>query len=321
MIHIVNGDVVGSKLGNLPGDVLVWREMYDFGPLSEDISEEIWINRRAGFFEKKLAIPAELFSRNCKDQNRYLDEIPREKEIVLWFEHDRYDQTMLMYLLNELSKKECMNLWLVTIDEYEGVEPFYGLGQLLSQQLEGLYYQKKQLVTDQQIIEAITGWRAYTSKNPIDIEKWMASSKEKLPFLKHAFQSHLSYFPSVYTGLNKVETLVLNYLDNNPCSFGELFQSISMQRINDGLSDLYFATMLNELMHGPYPLLECDYPLPNYQNPEPNAKLRLTSHGLDVLTGQKVHCEFVGRDWWIGGVFQKENKWFWDGNKLIKKGD
>ncbi|QIZ09425.1 DUF1835 domain-containing protein [Priestia megaterium] len=321
MIHIVNGDVVGSKLGNLPGDVLVWREMYDFGPLSEDISEENWIHRRASFFEKKLAIPAKLFSRNCKDQNRFLDELPRKKEIVLWFEHDRYDQTMLMYLLNELSKKEYMNLWLVTIDEYEGVEPFYGLGQLSSQQLEGLYYQKKQLVTDEQIIEAITGWRAYTSKNPIDIEKWMASSKEKLPFLKQAFQSHLSFFPSVHTGLNKVETLVLNYLDNNTCSFGELFQSISMQRINDGISDLYFAAMLNELMNGPYPLLECDYPLPNYQNPEPNSKLRLTSHGLDVLSGQKVHCEFVECDWWIGGVFQKENKWFWYGNKLIKKGD
>jgi Domain of unknown function (DUF1835) len=67
-------------------------------------------------------------SPDCEDQNRFLSEITRETEIVLWFEHDRYDQTMLMYLLTELSKKEFMNLSMVTINEYEGVELFYGLG-------------------------------------------------------------------------------------------------------------------------------------------------------------------------------------------------
>ncbi len=317
MIHIVNGDVVGSKIGNLPGDVLVWREMYDFGPLSEDITEENWIHRRAHFFEKKLAIPAALFIRNCEVQNRYLDEIPKDKEIVLWFEHDRYDQTMLMYLLNKLSKKQCMNLSMVTINEYEGVEPFYGLGQLSSQQLKELYNLKKQPISDEQIKEAITGWRAYTSRNPTEIEKWMASSNQKLPFLKQALQSHLSYFPSIHTGLNEVETLVVDYLDKNTCLFEKLFQSINQKRNNDGISDLYFAAILNEMMNGSYPLLECDYPLPNYHNPEPKSKLRLTSKGLDVLYGQKNHFEFVDRDWWIGGVYQKENKWSWDGNNLI----
>lgn len=318
MIHLVNGDVVGSKLGNLPGEVLVWREMYDFGPLSHDISNENWISRRAHFFEKKVAIPAALFIQKCEYQNRLLSEIPRESEIVLWFEHDRYDQTMLMYLLNELSKKEFMNLSMVTINDYEGIDPFYGLGQLSSKQLEGLFYQKKQPITDKQMKEAISGWKAYTSKSPTEIEKWMASSEQKLPYLKQALQSHLSYFPSVHTGLNEVETFVINYLDINTCTFVELFQAITQQRINDGMSDLYFAAMLKELMSGLYPLLEGDYPLPNFQNPEPIAKLRLTSKGLVVLNGQKNHFEYVERDWWIGGVNVKEDHWFWDGNKLIK---
>jgi hypothetical protein len=187
--------------------------------------------------------------------------------------------------------------------------------------LEELYNQKKQPISDEQIKEAITCWRAYTSENPTEIEKWMASSNQKLPFLKQALQSHLSYFPSIHTGLNLVEILVINYLEKYPCSFTELFQYISLQRINDGISDLYFASILNEMMNGLYPLLECDYPLPNYHNPEPKSKLRLTSNGLDVLNGQKNHFEFVDRDWWIGGVYQKENKWFWDGNNLIKNAE
>ncbi|WP_066256210.1 DUF1835 domain-containing protein [Neobacillus drentensis] len=296
MIHIANGDVVGSKIRNLPGAVLVWREMYDFGPLSEDISEDNWIKRRADFFEKKLAIPSSLFIKNCEDQIRYLDETPRVTELVLWFEHDRYDQTMLMYLLNVLSKKEFKNLSMVTINEYQGIEPFYGLGQLSIQQLEELYDNKKQSITDEQIKEAITGWRAYTSENPTEIEKWMASSQEKLPFLKKALQSHLSYFPSIHTGLNEVETLVVNYLDKNTCSFGDLFHFITYHRTNDGISDLYFAAMLNEMMNGAYPLLESDYPLPNYLNPTPISKLKLTSYGLAILGKQKGWFDRMERD-------------------------
>ncbi len=321
MIHIVNGDVVGNKIGNLPGDVLVWREMYDFGPLSHDISGENWISWRAHFFEKKLAIPADLFIQNCKDQNQLLSEIPKETEIILWFEHDRYDQTMLMYLLNELSKKELMKLSMVTINEYEGEEQFYGLGQLASHQLEELFHKKRQPISDVQKKEAITGWQAYTSKNPTDIEKWIADSKQKLPFLKQALQSHLSYFPSIHTGLNEIETWVIKYLDRNTCSFSELFQAITQKRSNDGISDLYFAAMLNELMNGPYPLLECDNPLPDYQNPEHIAKLRLTSNGLDVLYGLIKCFEIYERDWWLGGVYQKKDKWFWNGKRLINKAE
>jgi hypothetical protein len=283
MIHIVNGDVVGVKLGNLPGDVLVWREMYDFGPLVANLSEEDWIKCRAHFFEKKLAIPEQSFIKNCGEQNRYLDEIPRDAEIVLWFEHDRFDQTMLMYLLNELSKKEFKNLSMVTINEYPGINPFYGLGQLSSQQLAELFYKKKQSISVEQMNEAITGWRAYISENSTDIEKWIAVSVGKLPFLKQALFSHLSYFPSVQTGLNEVETLVINFIDKNTCLFTELFHFISKQRSNDGLSDLHFAAILNELMNGTYPLIESDQPLPNYLNPKPNAILKLTSYGLDYL--------------------------------------
>ncbi|MCL6573835.1 MAG: DUF1835 domain-containing protein, partial [Bacillus sp. (in: Bacteria)] len=302
MIHIVNGDVLGSKLGDLPGAVLVWREMYDFGPLVADSTQQEWIKRRAQFFEKKIGIPAPFFIKNCEEQNRYLDEIPRDKEIVLWFEHDRYDQTMLMYLLNELSKKKFENLSMVTIKEYPGVDTFYGLGQLTSQQLEELYINNKKSISTDKIKEAITGWMAYTSENPTDIEKWIMASFGKLPFLKKALQSHLSYFPSAQTGLNEVETIAVDFINTNTTLFTELYLFISKHRIIDGLSDLHFSALLNELINSPYPLLACDRPLPSYQNPEPIAKLLLTSYGLEFQKKQRNRFESVGRDWWIGGV-------------------
>lgn len=319
MIHIVNGNVVGSKIGNLTGDVLVWRDMYDFGPLAANISQEELISLRAQFFDEKVGIPASLFVNNCVEQNRYLDEIHRDTEIVLWFEHDRYDQTMLMYLLNELSNKEFNNISMVTINEYPGIETFYGLGQLSSQQLEDLFYQKKQSISEIHINEAILAWMAYTSKDPTDIEKWISTSEENLPFLKEALKSHLTYFPSIKTGLNAVETIVFAYLNENTCPFMELFHFISKQRTIDGLSDLHFAAILNELTNGPNPLLENDRPLPNYKNPDTLAQLKLTSIGLEVLKEQRTCFELGVRDWWLGGAYLKNNEWYRDDKGLIHR--
>jgi hypothetical protein len=177
MIHIVNGDVVGKKLLNhLDGDIIVWREMYDFGPLTDGCTKDL-IKRRAIFFEEKVGIPSSIFIANCKRQNRLLNDLPRKTPITLWFEHDRYDQTMLIYLLKELSRKGFSQLSMVTLNKYPGIEPFFGLGQLTTPQLIELFHNSNQAISDEQVQEATTGWTAYSSTNPCDIVKWIAASK------------------------------------------------------------------------------------------------------------------------------------------------
>ena len=42
---------------------------------------------------------------------------------------------MLMYLLTELSSKGFEKLSMISINQYPGIDPFYGLGQLSSEQL------------------------------------------------------------------------------------------------------------------------------------------------------------------------------------------
>jgi hypothetical protein len=301
MIHIVNGDIVGNKIQQLDGQIIVWREMYDFGPLRLTWSKEEQIKKRATFFEEKLGIPSALFITNCQTQNRLLTNIPTSEEIILWFEHDRFDQTMLMYLLTELSSKGVENLSMISINQYPGIDPFYGLGQLSSKQLIELVDIKKE-ITNEQIHEAVTGWTAYNSNNPNDIEKWILEENHSLPYLLQTFKDHRSYFPSNKTGLNDVEYLSLTFIRDDVCLFSELFNCISKKRINDGLSDLHFAAILKELMIGEQPLLTCDIPLPNYLMPVPKSKLEITSYGLDVLNGKQNRFNLVGIDWWIGGV-------------------
>lgn len=306
MIHIVNGDAVGNKILGISGEIIVWREMYDFGPLSLNWSKTEQIQNRALFFEERLGIPSALFTTNCEKQNQLLNDLSPKDEIVLWFEHDKYDQTMLMYLLTELSLKRFEKLSMISINQYPGIYPFHGLGQLSSEQLMALMNEKKEITKDQ-INEAVSGWIAYNSSNVEDIERWIQTEQHFLPFLFPVFKEHKSYFPSPITGLNEVEFLTLQLINEGVCQFDELFKSITEKRINDGLSDLHFAAILNELIKGKNPLLSSDTSLPSFTLSFPKAKLELTSHGLDVLSGRKNRLELVGIDWWVGGVhIQKE---------------
>lgn len=201
------------------------------------------------------------------------------------------------------------------VHQFPGIEPFYGLGQLSSQQLEELYHTIKEPITDEQIQEGITGWKAYTSKNPLDLEVWISQCKRKLPYLKTALQSHLEYFPSFDSGLNEVEHLLFQYIADGIRSFPELFQYISQQRINDGLSDLHVATILSQLT----PLLEWDAPLPSYRVPKSSARVKLTTLGLEVLRGKRDRFEFNRMDWWAGGVHLLDGRWRRKGQKIVRK--
>ncbi|MEI4770419.1 DUF1835 domain-containing protein [Psychrobacillus sp. FJAT-51614] len=301
MIHIVNGDVVGNKIRDIDGEIIVWREMYDFGPLSLEWSKEELLQRRAAFFEDRLEIPSTIFISNCVKQNNLLSNISTKEEVVLWFEHDRFDQTMLMYLISELSVLGIVNISMISINQYPGIHPFQGLGQLSSEQLIALLDSKKELSTDE-ILEAISGWIAYNSKDAEEYKRWIHNTPHFLPFLLPFFQEHNSYFPSLKTGLNEVEYLSLSLIHEGNRQFYELFKKVTEKRVNDGLSDFHLTAILNELMKGPNPLIMTNQPLPNYADSVSNAKLEITSAGCEVLNEKLNRMDLVGIDWWIGGV-------------------
>ena len=117
-----------------------------------------------------------------------------------------------------------VRLWTLNEKQYPGIEPFFGLAQSTSQQLNELVHTKGKPITKEQICEAVAGWNAYTASNPIEIETWITTTNGSLPFLKKAFETHLTYFPSSQNGLNEVENLIFNFINIRTCSFTEIFQ-------------------------------------------------------------------------------------------------
>ncbi len=53
-------------------------------------------------------------------------------EVVLWFEHDLFDQLLLVRHLDWFSRRDLGRtaLSLICVGEFPGFEPFHGLGQL-----------------------------------------------------------------------------------------------------------------------------------------------------------------------------------------------
>ncbi|MCU1329880.1 MAG: polymerase, sigma-24 subunit, subfamily, partial [Bryobacterales bacterium] len=134
MIHITNGDstIMGLRASGLRGDLLAWRDPLHDGPVPrcESLAQLSTIRARAladfgwGSYDD--------IRQDFAERDARLEASLSEDEVVLWFEHDLYDQLQLLQLLDWFSRQALgtTRLTLIQIDSHPEVKPFHGLGQL-----------------------------------------------------------------------------------------------------------------------------------------------------------------------------------------------
>lgn len=322
VLHIVNGDVVGDKLrqGIVQGDVLVWREVYSHGPVFLEPAEQNNRLVRAHYLEQTMGIPQKEFIQISKEQEKILADFHKYDEVVLWFEHDLFDQTMLCYLLHWFSKqkKGSTKLSLLCIGEYPGIELFRGLGQLSVEQMETLSGTWK-LIGDKELEVGQALWEAYVSPNPESLQQCLASDTSALPFAHDAFVAHLSRFPSTKNGLGIVEQITLEMIHKGIKSPYELFKNVGDKLHILGMGDLQYWPILKRMAQGPYPLLQTRglKEFPSYNEPGmqfQDCEVELTAFGKNVMSGTE---DWIGKkeiDEWYGGVHLQgvTPRWRWN---------
>ncbi|WP_176444905.1 sigma-70 family RNA polymerase sigma factor [Paenibacillus herberti] len=344
MLHIVNGDFVGDKLRKygLEGDILVWREVYSFGPVSERlIGEGVDRKRRAAYLEKTFGIPQAEYLEGCKYQEEKLEAYREQKgQIILWFEHDLFDQAMLAALLHRLSEWPDAaegRISLLCIGEYPGVEPFLGLGQLSSEQLGRLSGSWSQ-VSRRELELGRELWRAYTAATPLPMQQLLDGDLSPLPYAAAAFKAHLSRLPSMQDGLGIEQRTTLELLrEFGPMSPLELFGLFGPRLHQLGSGDLQYWHILRGMLRGEAPLLqmEGESALPLYKEDSSGLErnlLKVTEQGLAALEGRfqsdaadRLRDEAAGpllsitmdgeqEEEWLGGVRLSAGKtcWLWD---------
>ncbi|WP_337099425.1 DUF1835 domain-containing protein [Paenibacillus sp. YIM B09110] len=314
MLHIVNGDVVGDKLkqGVVQGDVLVWREVYPAGPIFTNPAGVEERAMRARVLQETMEIPASDYIKSCEEQEQRLREYTKYDEVVLWFEHDLFDQSMLAYLLHWFKGQKLgrTKLSLLCIGDYPGIERFYGLGQLTPAQLQTLSGTWRAIGLHELELGSEL-WQAYASPDPLQLSTLLSNKKAELaasslPYAYDAFTAHLKRLPSERNGLGIVEQTTIQAVRNGVSTPLELFRLVTDSLHVLGMGDLEYWKVIRALMQGEHPLLVIEggesgidvRRIPDFLN----RPVTLTVLGNEVLSGSKDRIAVQGIDEWFGGL-------------------
>ncbi|KRE97889.1 hypothetical protein ASG89_28700 [Paenibacillus sp. Soil766] len=325
-LHIVNGDSFGDKLraSGIDGEILVWRESLYEGPIGMQMSDSVLLSVRASYMNNRYGIPEDTFKSQTLQQEKKLDTLSSGvDEVVLWFEHDLYDQLMLCYLLSRIADlpRHSFRLSLICVDAFPGVDPFYGLGQLAVDQILHLHGTWLP-VSEDQLALACKVWTAYSASEPLSMAALLEEDLSALPFLKKALAAHTARFPSLQNGLSAIHQLTLELLVDEEVSPPSLFQNLAEQASHYGLGDLQFFGILEGLWHCEYPLIQVlgGDKLPRYNEAWPpqfdEYRVKITELGKLILTCKQDHIFLNGIDEWIGGVHLLGTKDVWRRNAV-----
>ena len=223
------------------------------------------------------------------------------QRVVLWFEHDSYDQLILAYILNHLAlQRRPTRLELVATDSIPGVERFIGLGQLAPEVL-GWLWQQRRPVDDALITLGRRAWRAVTADTPQRLNDLSRTLTPELPMLGRALRRHLLELPDEDTGLGLSEQLAVQLVaERGPITVGGVFRDLMREREPlPYLGDTMFWWMMQPLMGGERPLLASDH---GEETPWQDRSLHITAHGHAVLSGHNNWLDTHPKRRWVGGI-------------------
>jgi hypothetical protein len=286
MLHVTNGGVAAEAIAaaEIGGDVLAWRDVLHEGPVPLGVTASELRTLRAHFLARcgwadQRAVLVELALRDQR-----LDRAIRGgEEIVLWFEHDLYDQLQLIQVLDRLAFD-----W--ASPRVSAVLPRGYLGTMSALEVVSHFAAAREVGTG--MVElGRRAWRAFRAEDPRGIETLVAEESALLPDLGAALGRHLEQFPDTGSGLARSERQALEALADGPLPFGDLFRAAQRAEQALFLGDAVFELYLAELASEPKPLIE-----------RAGEAWLLTAFGRAVLAGEADRVAERGFDRWLGGV-------------------
>ena len=215
MLHITNGDCAVAVLSQVvQGPILPWRDVLHEGPVRAGLSLEALSVERARFIAEAGwgAFPEVL--KSFQERDAAFLRAGQHDEIVLWFEHDLYDQLQLIQVLDGLAELRGPPISLVCEAEY--------LGTMAPERAAELFALRNPLVR-RHFQEAQAAWAAFRSARPETLESLRITS---LPFLGAALRRHLQEFPWIADGMSRLERRIVDALRSGPRTFWQLFEVI-----------------------------------------------------------------------------------------------
>jgi hypothetical protein len=327
-LHVTNGDSTSSTLErtSLGGSALPWRDVLHEGPLPL-APRPAFLDARAAFlaatgWDSQASLAAAFRARD----EELLGALRAGRPVVLWFEHDLYDQLQLLDVLGLVDRAGVphQTLELVQVGSFPGRPSFRGLGELSADELETLWPQRVP-VPGSLVADAAAVWDDVRADDPRALARRAESAIEGMPFLAAALGRFLEELPEVSDGLSRTERQLLQVLAEGPQSAQQAY--VATQELEDAPfhGDTWVFRAVSELGRGDARLVEtaagADVPPVATDGPEVGpVELVLTANGRRVLDGAGDRVELLGIDRWVGGThLTGAEPWRWDGtgNSLV----
>ncbi len=289
-LHVTNGDAAAERIleAGVGGSVLPWRDVLHEGPVPPGLSLDDLTVVRAEFIGNAGWDDPETVLSRLRWRDAMLSGFRAYAEVVLWFEHDVYDQLQLLQVLDWFSAVDTgpVRLSLINPGEF--------LGMQSPQRLRDLFAARR-AVTPEVLALAAAVWGEFRAPDPTALADRTRTPQAALPHLAGAIRRLLEEYPGTQHGLSQTERQILETLADGPLVFGKLFRAAHLEREEaEFLGDLVFKWQLARLADATVPPIR-------YRDPE-RKDLELTLAGQDALAGRFDHVEVNGVDRWIGGV-------------------
>lgn len=311
-LHVANGGSTLDALraGGVTEAALSWDDVLHEGPLRSPGDPARFRRLRARHLAAEGWVDSADVLESLETRDREFERGVREGPLLLWFEHDLYDQLQLLQIFHRLGEIGAPpdRIRLLCIDRYPGIEPFHGLGQLRPQQLVALG-ERAVAVASAAVEAAGRLWEAICEPEPV---RWVEQRREPvagLPFLQAALCRWIEEFPSLETGLSRTETQILHSVRADPRPLKGMFGNLQRVERAPFLGDWSFVKLVRDLVDADPALLAFDDRggrWPSTRRPPNrdlwNRAIRLTEFGREVLCGNEDRVKTCGIDRWLGGV-------------------
>ena len=221
------------------------------GPTPPGRAKNAWYTIRAEYLAASYHLQAAEVESDLRLQDDALSAFTRHDAVVLWFEHDLFDQSVLIYLLDWFSRQEMHDtvLRLICIDGYPGVQRFTGLGNLSASQLGTLCPTSRQ-VTQAQLALVREAWVCWCSPTPELLHDLLAADTSALPFLRAAVRRHLEDFPSSRNGIGRTGQMALDAMSEGHSDRHDIFRRVQDAEEAPWMGDTMLWAGLDALRKG-----------------------------------------------------------------------
>jgi hypothetical protein len=305
VLHVTNGDstVETMRRVRVVGDIVPWRDVLHEGPVPALPPDELRPLRAAYLAAHAPVGEAEIEATLRARDERLAAAVEAGEHVVLWFEHDLYDQLQLLQILSGLPDRP-VGVELICIGTFPGRPGFAGLGELGPEELESLWPVRAP-VTYEHVHAARAGWDAFRGSDPRALARMAATPDPKLPFLAAALRRLLEELPGAHDGLARTERQLMAAIAAGARTREQAFVEAAASEEAPFLGDETAFERLDELAGGPQPLITTA------------GGLALSAAGADVVAGRADRVALIGFDRWVGGLHLRGGNglWRWDGER------